>query len=256
MCLALHRTVTGQDAAAPMRRSSPAPESTPAPAATPTPAATATPAPSAAPQATASPPAAPSPTSGGATDRRAPARPERTDRGAASRPAEPSRRDALRPPPVRALERGTPFIRRLPARPNDGPRASRPTFDLSESNWTTAATIRSLEKRWQAAIKNHDVEALDQLLADNFSGTSATGAEASKQRMLALLRRDKNVYKSARVHGMSVRNVGPTTAVVTGTATESGVTEDGRKFQTSRRFTNTWRLRGDRWQCVASRVTQ
>jgi ketosteroid isomerase-like protein len=127
---------------------------------------------------------------------------------------------------------------------------------LSESSWATAATIRSLEKRWAAAIKNGDVKTLDVLLADNFSGTSATGAEASKARMLALLRRDKNVYKSARVHGMSVRNLGPSTAVVTGTATESGVTEDGRKFRVSRRFTNTWRQRGGRWQCVSSRVTE
>jgi ketosteroid isomerase-like protein len=157
---------------------------------------------------------------------------------------------------VRALDRGTPFIRRLRARPNDGPRASRPTFDLSESSWATAATIRSLEKRWQAAIKAHDVGTLNQLLAENFSGTAASGSEASKERMLALLRRDKNVYKSARVHGMSVRNLGPAKAVVTGIATESGVTEDGRKFEASRRFTNTWRQQGGRWQCVASRVTQ
>jgi ketosteroid isomerase-like protein len=112
-----------------------------------------------------------------------------------------------------------------------------------------------LEKRWANAIKNHDVQALDALLADNFSGTSRTGGEASKQRMLALLRRDKNVYKSARVHGMSVRNLGPAAAVVTGIATEAGVTDDGRKFQVSRRFTDTWRQRNGRWQCVASRVT-
>jgi ketosteroid isomerase-like protein len=162
----------------------------------------------------------------------------------------------LRPAPVRALERGTPFIRRLPAPRDDGRRASRPTFDLSESSWATAATIRSLEKRWAAAVKNHDVNALDQLLADNFSGTSATGAEAGKERMLSLLRRDTNRYTSTRVRDMSVRNLGATKAVVTGVATESGVTEDGRKFRASRRFTDTWRQVDGRWQCVASRVTQ
>ena len=249
--LLMDGTLRAQDAAAPMRRNSPAPTETP-PLAPPS---TATPAPAATPRLQASPPPAstPSETQG------APAQPAPTPKAerATTAPADaPAKRSVLRPPPVRALERGTPFIRRAPAPPNDGPRASRPTFDLSESNWATAATIRSLEKRWAAAIKNHDAKALDALLAENFSGTSATGSEASKERMLALLRRDKNVYKSVRVHGMSVRNLGPTTAVVTGTATESGVTEDGRKFKVSRRFTDTWRQRGGRWQCVASRVTQ
>jgi ketosteroid isomerase-like protein len=126
---------------------------------------------------------------------------------------------------------------------------------LSESSWATAATIRSLEKRWQTAVKNHDVNALGRLLADNFSGTSASGGEASKERMLALLRRDQNIYKSTGVHGMSVRNMGATAAVITGTATESGVTADGRKFNVSRRFRDTWKQRGGRWECVASRVT-
>ena len=235
-----------------MRRNSPPPAQTPT--ATPPPS-TPTPAPTATPQPQASPAQASTPAASPAAAAQPPAATPRTERATSTASDARPRRSVLRPPAVRALEPGRPFIRRLPARPNDGPRASRPTFDLSESSWATAATLRSLEKRWANAIKNHDVQALDALLADNFSGTSRTGGEASKQRMLALLRRDKNVYKSARVHGMSVRNLGPAAAVVTGIATEAGVTDDGRKFQVSRRFTDTWRQRNGRWQCVASRVT-
>ena len=243
-------SASAQDAAAPIRRSTPAPEQT----ATPAPAATSSATPEATPQSQASPPAESSPAS---PPPEPPKASPATEAPPTSRRTTTSGRDsALRPKPVRALERGTPFIRRLPAEPNPGARASRPTFDLSDGNWATAATIRSLEKRWQNAIKNRDVDALDRLLADNFSGTSVNGGEASKERMLSLLRADKNTYRSARVQRMSVRNMGPSTAVVTGVATESGVTEDGRKFDVARRFTNTWKLRDGRWQCVASRVTQ
>jgi ketosteroid isomerase-like protein len=148
-----------------------------------------------------------------------------------------------------------PFIQRLPAAPKTGPRASQPTFDLTETTWATAATIRSLETQWQNAIKAHDVDAIDKLLAPDFEATSMTGETGSKSRLLREVRKDENVYKSTRVRGMSVKAESPDVAVVTGTATESGTTKDGKSFKTSRRFTDTWRLRKGKWQCVSSKVT-
>ncbi len=144
----------------------------------------------------------------------------------------------------------------MPAAPNRGPRASEPTFDFSESSWVVAANIRALENRWAAAIKNHDAKALDELLAPDFEATSADGQTASKASVLALLRRDKNTYRSARAHRMTVRSAGPKTAVVTGFSTESGVTGKGEKFKVSRRFIDTWKERNGRWRCVSSRVTE
>ncbi|MBA2622776.1 MAG: nuclear transport factor 2 family protein [Chthoniobacterales bacterium] len=133
----------------------------------------------------------------------------------------------------------------------------RPTFDLTgDSSWTTAATIRSLENEWQAAIKGHDVAALDRLLADDFSATSSTGREGNKATVLAEMRNDRSVYDSARAQGMKIRSLGPDAAVVTGTATESGTTSDGQRFKTSRRFTDKWERRNGRWQCVASKATR
>ena len=148
-----------------------------------------------------------------------------------------------------------PFIQRVPEPEKKGPRASQPTFDVSETPWARAATIRSLESRWQDAIKAHDVDAIDRLLASDFEATSVSGETASKSRFLREIRRDENVYKSTRVRGMSVKDEGPGVAVVTGTAIESGVTKDGKRFKNSRRFTDTWRLRKGKWQCVSSKVT-
>ncbi|MDQ6622270.1 MAG: nuclear transport factor 2 family protein [Verrucomicrobiota bacterium] len=233
-------SVFAQDAPGPFLGISPAPSVHPAPAATPTP----TPArrPKVAP-AKPTPSAAPTPAA-----KSSPA--EKSEERTA-----PSRR-VLKEKPVRAVEPHKPFIQRLPALPRTGPRASRPTFDLTESTWVTAANIRSLENRWEDAIKNHDERALGELLAENFEGISTRGSEASKTRMLALLRRDKNVYRSARARGMSVRNLSPTIAVVEGVSTEAGVSEDGKKFSRSRHFTDKWKRHNGRWECVASRVSQ
>ena len=57
----------------------------------------------------------------------------------------------------------------------------------------TAATIRSLEKNWQTAIKEHDFGAVQTLLADDFEGTSSTGRKGQKAKLLTELGKDKNV---------------------------------------------------------------
>lgn len=74
--------------------------------------------------------------------------------------------------------------------------------------------------------------------------------------MLRLLRRDKNVYQFVRVDGMTVRSLTPVSVVVTGIATETGTTADGKKFKSSHRFIDTWKLRQKRWQCVASKAAK
>lgn len=241
-------TVSAQDAAAPFRRNSPSPT------------------PSATPEEPAAPPAqtrsataeSPVPKTTGIKDKGNPAaaagRQENVLNEKPVRAIEP-RRSVLQEKPVRAVEPRKPFIRRIPAQPSNGPRASQPTFDISESSWAMAATIRSLEKEWQTAIKNHHVAALDKLLADNLEATSSTGKEGSKSTLLRALREDTNVYKSVRARGMAVRNVGPGMAVVTGIANEIGITKEGKSFKISRPFTDTWRRRKGRWQCVVSKIT-
>ncbi len=209
------------------------------------PAAEQTPAPTPAPTATATPSSTP------AAKRAAPAKAVEPRRRTPSAP----RRDVLRQEPVRAVEPRAPWFRRASASPRTSAPASRPTFDVSESSWVVAVSLRSLESRWEDAVKNHNTEALGELLSSNFEATSGGGNEASRKRTLSLLRRDKNVYRSARAHGMRVKTLGAGSAVVTGVSTESGVTADGMKFSVARDFTDTWKLRNGRWQCVASRVT-
>lgn len=171
---------------------------------------------------------------------------------------------AVKEKPVRAVEPrkeksarvpGRPLIRRLPAEPASG-HAFRPTFDFSESNWATAATIRTWERRWESAIKSHNADAVDKLLANDFTAVSANGRGSTRARLLRDIRNDQNVYKSAQVRDMIVRSHGPDIAVVTGTATEKGTTEKGEEFVSSRRFNDTWRQRKGKWECIASKAVK
>lgn len=247
--LALLPVSRAQDAAAPIRRTSPSPaEATPTPepesTPTPRPEEKATPEPTAPP----TPEATPTP------------RPDSTPQVAASPKLEatpPSSRSqrVLREKPVRAVEPRSEASRRAAA--NEPRRsASRPTFDLTGDNWTSGSTLRALENRWQKAIMNGDIKTIDELVADDFVGTSSTGKVGSKSTLLNEVRRDKNIYKSATARNMSIRTLSPGVAVVTGVATESGTTPGGKSFTTSRRFTDTWRQRDGRWECVASHATQ
>lgn len=171
-------------------------------------------------------------------------------------PASPADRSILNEKPVRAVE-----PRERPRRPwDDDPSnsvsGSRPTFDLStRGDREIGAAVKRMENRWQDAIRNHDVRLLSALLADDFVGTSSTGRVGSKSTLIAELRRDKNVYTSVEARNMSVRTSGDDTAIVTGITRETGITPDGQRFRTSRRFTDTWVKRQGRWRCIASQTT-
>lgn len=281
-----------QDAAAPIRRSSPSPtpEQTPTPkaTATATPRPTVTPTPTAA--ATNEPTAAPTESASEAPQETAAARPtaapaqtpaEVPTAKAVSEQEEPPARAAtrsrrvLQEKPVRAIERRPASLpRAAPGRADDAPAArsnfrdrvdnppvlppaSRPTFDLTDQgSGYVGATIRALEQRWQKALEKHDFDTIEDLIADDFVGTSTTGRLGSKSTLLYELKRDKNTYTSATARRMVVRSQGARTAVVTGISKERGTTPDGRRFSNSRRFTDTWVERNGRWQCIASHVTQ
>jgi uncharacterized protein (TIGR02246 family) len=282
-----------QDAAAPIRRS-PTPEATATPTATPAPTAVPTPTPAPEPEAPpplraepAQQPPAPQPeperepqpepptatppdeqvqdtTSAAAEQQAAPA----------PAPAQPAGRGVINERPVRAVEPRAEWTPRVDTRParTDTPRAAatprptatpaaarpgrRPTFDLANvGGGSVAAQVKELERRWQQALLDRDIDVIRELVASDFVGTSTTGRTANKSTLLAEFRRDRNKYETATVRGMSVRTPSPDVAIVTGVATETGTTPDGKRFRSSRRFTDTWVNRDGRWRCVASHTT-
>ena len=111
--------------------------------------------------------------------------------------------------------------------------------------------MRDLENRWAAATAAHDIGAVQQLLAGDYIGITASGNIVNKAGLLAELRRDKNTYESVANSRLDVRVHG-TTAVVVGTTKQRGKDAKGNAFSFTYRWTDTWVQRNGVWQCVAS----
>ena len=112
--------------------------------------------------------------------------------------------------------------------------------------------MKAQEERWEASFATHDISVTEQLVAEDFVGTSSSGKVGNKSTMISEARKDKNVYTSAVSEDMIVHSFGPNVAVVTGIARESGKTPSGKAFSQAYRFTDTWVERNGKWQCVAA----
>ncbi len=128
--------------------------------------------------------------------------------------------------------------------------AELPAADQSQSD--VASKLKACEERWEGSFVNHDISAIEQLVAEDFVGTSSSGKLGNKSTMISEARKDKNVYTSAVSGDMIVHSFGPNIAVVTGIARESGKTPAGKAFSHDYRFTDTWVERNGEWQCVAA----
>ena len=128
--------------------------------------------------------------------------------------------------------------------------AESPAADQTQSD--LASKLKALEQRWEGSFVTHDVSIIEQLVADDFVGTSSSGKVGNKSTMIAEARKDKNVYASAVSSDMIVHFFGPGVAVVTGVARETGKTPAGKPFSQAYRFTDTWVERNGEWQCVAA----
>jgi ketosteroid isomerase-like protein len=115
-----------------------------------------------------------------------------------------------------------------------------------------APRIKELESRWEASLLSHDSSAIEKIVAEDFIGTSSSGKTGDKNTLLAEAKRDTNTYTSAVSSEMTVRMFGPSVAVVTGIAKETGKTKAGKTFTHTYRFTDTWVERNGEWQCVAA----
>ena len=115
---------------------------------------------------------------------------------------------------------------------------------------------KDLENAWEAAVSSHSFATVDGMVADDFIGVTSKGKFANRSQMLAEFKGDKDTYKSAKNEKLNVKMFGPNVAVVTGRAREVGTGKDGKAFDRAFLFTDTWMMRGGKWQCIASQVTK
>jgi ketosteroid isomerase-like protein len=114
--------------------------------------------------------------------------------------------------------------------------------------------LKDNENRWEASYAAHDNSVAQSLVANDFAGVYWDGRVMGKAGVISEIKKDKDTYKSAVNEKLAVHSYGPSVAVVVGTAHEKGTTKDGKPFDRTFRFTDTWVQRGGQWQCVASEV--
>lgn len=116
------------------------------------------------------------------------------------------------------------------------------------------ATIREIEDKWEASVKNHDPSVAQAYLAEDFRGVSSKGKIMTKANLLSEIKKDTDTYTSTKNGKIDVRVFGGQFAVATGTSTEVGKDKAGQNFKRTFRWTDVWVLRKDKWQCVASQA--
>ena len=117
-------------------------------------------------------------------------------------------------------------------------------------------SVKEMEEKWEASVPSHDFSTVQGFVASDFVGVSSQGKFTDRDSMLAEFKKDKDTYKSAKNEKLNVKAFGPNVMVVTGRAREKGTSKDGKAFDRTFLFTDTWMLRGGQWQCVASQVNK
>ncbi len=117
-------------------------------------------------------------------------------------------------------------------------------------------SVKDMENAWEAAVPKHDFATVEGFVAADFTGVSSKGKFVNRADMLSDYKKDKDTYKSAKNEKLNVKMLGPNVAIVTGRAREVGTGKDAKAFDRTFLFTDTWMMRGGKWQCVASQVTK
>jgi ketosteroid isomerase-like protein len=110
--------------------------------------------------------------------------------------------------------------------------------------------VMQVEHDWIGAYLNHDVAALENALADDWTYSPSDGSFKTRAQFVEEFRVDTMKYESITQNNAKVRVYG-ITAVVTGDEVIKG-SDGAMKLNSHIRFTDVLVKRDDRWQAVAS----
>lgn len=121
---------------------------------------------------------------------------------------------------------------------------------LPAQDKSDAAAVRGLEMKWTESYKNHNIEILSSLLAEDFVITIEDGNVYSKAGYITHSADSAVKVQVAELSDLKVRIHGGT-AIVTGAYHEKGESS-GKPYEYHDRLTDVWMKIGGRWQVVAS----
>ena len=124
------------------------------------------------------------------------------------------------------------------------------TLNLHAQEKSDAATVRALELKWTESYKQHNIDILSSLLAEDFVITIEDGSVYSKAGYITHSADSATHVQVAELSDLKVRVHGDT-AIVTGAYHERG-NSNGKRYEYHDRLTDVWMKFGGKWQVVAS----
>ncbi len=117
--------------------------------------------------------------------------------------------------------------------------------------------LKQMEDSWGKAFtdKDHGAAAVEPMLAADFAGFNSKGQKRDKSQLLDEMKKETDVVTVSTNDSMDVHVYGPSLATVVGTSTEKGKDKDGKAFNRSFCWVDTWMERNGKWECIAEAVT-
>jgi ketosteroid isomerase-like protein len=116
--------------------------------------------------------------------------------------------------------------------------------------------VRRLEREWLDAYEQHDGGAMERIVADDFTITFPNGAVQTKPQLMAMVRAPRRAGQPRmrfRTEDVRSRAYGGTVILIGRVVTE--YERDGQAVREQSRYTDTYVLRGGRWQVAASHLS-
>lgn len=113
--------------------------------------------------------------------------------------------------------------------------------------------LRQLDREWNEAYPDRDIEALERILADDWTAIDGAGLVISKRQLLERVRSNPHPLDWHEFDEFRLRVFGDA-AVVTGRLSAGGRGEGG-DFSFRQRYTRVYVKREDVWRAVAAQVT-
>jgi len=115
------------------------------------------------------------------------------------------------------------------------------------------ANLIALERMWNQAQVNRDAKAIATMIGDRFVNTEFDGGVSNRGKFLADFADPEFKPNSMNIENVEVEVYG-STAIVTGDYHTKGA-YNGKPYEHSGRFTDTWVLESAKWECVASHTS-
>lgn len=120
----------------------------------------------------------------------------------------------------------------------------------AQQNSDAPSKVLAVEAKWNEAYKQHDLETMNSLLAEDFIITVEDGTTYSKSGYIANVGSGATHVEVSEMSNLKV-NVHRTVAVVTETYHEKG-TLNGKPYEYHDRLTDVWIGSDGKWQLIAS----